>query len=70
MKGLKLTIFTLLFSASIGIAQKKENKKEEPKKDTLKESGTYGALKFRSIGSAVTSGRVIDLAVNPNNRSQ
>ncbi len=31
-------------------------------------SGTFGGLKFRSIGPAVTSGRVIAFAVDPNDR--
>ena len=30
-------------------------------------SSTFNGLKFRSIGPAVTSGRVVDFAVNPNN---
>src|SRR5260370_16737545 len=33
-------------------------------------SGTFGALKFRSVGPAVISGRVASLAVNPHNKSQ
>ena len=32
-------------------------------------SGTFSGLKFRSIGPAVTSGRVIAFAVNPNDRA-
>lgn len=39
-------------------------KKEVPK---ALQSGTYGALAFRSIGPAVTSGRIADFAVNPRN---
>ncbi|MES2645602.1 MAG: glycosyl hydrolase [Bacteroidota bacterium] len=33
-------------------------------------SGTFAGLKFRSIGPAITSGRIVDLAVNPNNISE
>ncbi len=33
------------------------------------ESGTFSALTFRSIGPAVTSGRVVDLAVAPGDKS-
>jgi len=36
--------------------------------DTLK-SSTFGGLKFRSIGPAVISGRVIDFAVQPKNHA-
>ncbi len=43
--------------------------KEEPKNDPFN-SGTFSGLKLRSIGPAVTSGRVIDLAVNPQNHSE
>jgi photosystem II stability/assembly factor-like uncharacterized protein len=37
--------------------------------DTLKTS-TFSGLKFRSIGPAIISGRVIDFAVNPKNHAQ
>ena len=40
------------------------------KKDELYNSGTFSALKFRSIGPAVTSGRISDFAVNPKNNSE
>ncbi|HYF32078.1 MAG TPA: hypothetical protein VD993_13235 [Chitinophagaceae bacterium] len=33
-------------------------------------SSTFSALRFRSIGPAVTSGRIADFAVNPNNTSE
>lgn len=33
-------------------------------------SSTFSSLRFRSIGPAVTSGRVSDFAVNPNNHSE
>jgi hypothetical protein len=48
---------------------KKESAKQEAKSDTLK-SGTFGGLKWRSIGPAFTSGRIADFAVNPNNHSE
>ena len=50
--------------------QKKEEKKEEPKEE--KKGGmtadTFSGLKFRMIGPAVASGRVMSLAVNPRNK--
>jgi len=63
---LALTVaFTPLF------AQKKEEVKDKkPEKSTLLTSGTYGGLSFRSLGPAVTSGRISDLAVNPKNPSE
>ncbi|HET6181789.1 MAG TPA: glycosyl hydrolase [Candidatus Sulfotelmatobacter sp.] len=49
--------------------QKKEEKKEEPKEE--KKGGmtadTFSGLKFRSIGPAAASGRVMSIAVNPKN---
>lgn len=64
-------IFTLLFSViSIYSQAQKPVAKLEEKKDPLHIKETYSSLKFRSLGPAVTSGRVIDIAVNPNNKSQ
>lgn len=62
------TIAALLFCTSLilsssGFAQ------EESKTDSLKNISLSG-LSFRSIGPAVTGGRVIDIAVNPFNHSE
>lgn len=38
--------------------------------ETSLKSSTVSGLKFRNVGPALTSGRVIDLAVNPNNHHQ
>jgi len=61
-----------LVAASALCAQKKADDKKpaEPKKPAIADASTYSALKFRSIGPAVTSGRIADLAVNPNNKSE
>lgn len=40
------------------------------KKDPLNSESTFSAFRFRSIGPAVTSGRVGDIAVNPKNKSE
>ncbi len=56
--------------------QKKDEKKDESKdKDKEKEekkpgmnADTFSGLKFRSIGPAVASGRVMSIAVNPKNK--
>ncbi|GEM_PF-2982231 len=40
-----------------------------PRPDPLS-TGTFGGLRFRSIGPAVTSGRVIAFAVDPNDRAK
>ncbi|MGC1450179.1 MAG: glycosyl hydrolase [Candidatus Sulfotelmatobacter sp.] len=52
--------------------QKKDEKKEEPKEE--KKGGmtadTFSGLKFRLIGPAVASGRVMSIAVNPKKTSE
>jgi photosystem II stability/assembly factor-like uncharacterized protein len=52
--------------------QKKEEKNEEPKEE--KKGGmtadTFSGLKFRLIGPAVASGRVMSIAVNPKNKNE
>ncbi len=68
MKKFILPSFILLaFCVS---AQTKSDDKKAPEKAEQFQSGTYNCLSFRNIGPAVTSGRVIDIAVNPNNKSQ
>ena len=61
-----LTIVLVLFT-SVSFAQKKTDTLTRPKgPDSLKNISLSG-LAFRSIGPAVTGGRVVDLAVNPRN---
>jgi photosystem II stability/assembly factor-like uncharacterized protein len=59
-------LFTLaLFTASLAFAQKKTPTPiEKPPFD----AGTVGALSFRMVGPALTSGRVVDIAVHPTNK--
>ena len=68
---LRLFFFVLLIAVlpfqSIG--QKKKKKSSEPVKTEL-DKLSIPALKFRSIGPAMTSGRISDIAVNPNNHSE
>ncbi|MDZ7623651.1 MAG: hypothetical protein U5J96_04275 [Ignavibacteriaceae bacterium] len=62
-KKLLFILFVVsLFTYSV-ISQEKD--KEEDKSPY--KSSTFNGLKFRSIGPAVTSGRITDFAVNPNN---
>lgn len=58
-----LLAFVLVISLAVP-AQKNNDKKE------LLSTGTFGGLKFRSIGPAYASGRIADFAVNPNNHSE
>src|SRR6202034_4234539 len=53
--------------------EKKDEKKEEPKKEEKKggmTADTFAGLKFRLIGPAVASGRVMSIAVNPKNKNE
>ena len=66
MKLLYLTLALLLGIAGPGFGQRSKSKHKtetEKKEDKLNLSG----LKFRSIGPALTSGRISDLAINPTN---
>ena len=71
MKNLNLLIIStvLVFSQHAFAQDKKENKPAAPT-DPLLKAETYSTLSFRSIGPAVTSGRIIDLAVNPKNKNE
>ncbi len=65
-------ILILILSVNLSAQKNKKNKKE--KEDTTKawelDKSMVGMLKFRSIGPAVYSGRISDLAVNPENPSE
>jgi outer membrane biosynthesis protein TonB len=50
-------------------AKDEQAKEDEKPKDPMS-SGTFSGMKWRSIGPATTSGRVLDIAVNPRNRAQ
>lgn len=50
-------------------SKKKAQKETKPEKHYL-ESVSLSGLKFRNIGPSITSGRISDFAVNPNNPSE
>ncbi len=52
------------------LSQKKDDTAKKPEKPALLQSSTYSGLSFRSIGPAVTSGRISDFAVNPRNPAE
>jgi photosystem II stability/assembly factor-like uncharacterized protein len=67
----KKIIIALTVVANVSLfAQKKEVKGAVPEKPFLQKSESFSSLKFRNIGPAVTSGRVIDIAVNPKNTNE
>lgn len=63
-----LTSFILFITLST-TAQKKTEPAPKPKADSLKNVSLAG-LQFRSVGPAITSGRIADIAVNPVNHSE
>ncbi len=72
MKSARLVISILLLALSVSVfAQKKTTvlSAKEETKDVLT-SSLFNGLKFRSVGPAITSGRIADIAVNPKNISE
>ncbi|MBK8787581.1 MAG: glycosyl hydrolase [Chitinophagaceae bacterium] len=71
MKITKTLLSTVMLVVSITvIGQKKAEPVVKPKAaDSLKNISLAG-LQFRSVGPAITSGRIADIAVNPNNHSE
>ncbi len=63
-----LLVAALLVVPSELSAQKK--KPDDAKDKDPMSSATFEGLKFRSIGPALTSGRIVDIAVNPQNNSE
>ncbi len=61
----KVSLFLLFLIVHLLSAQSSRLKSP----DTLK-SSTFSGLRFRSIGPAIISGRVIDFAVQPNNHAE
>lgn len=62
---MKLLLLLVLCSVGLAFAQKKTT--AAPEKLPF-DAATVGALSFRMVGPALTSGRVIDLAVHPANK--
>lgn len=64
-----ILILSLLLATNLSAQKKKSSKETATKTETPKvlKSSTYGALAFRSVGPAVTSGRIADFAVHPQN---
>ncbi|MGE0566725.1 MAG: WD40/YVTN/BNR-like repeat-containing protein [Bacteroidia bacterium] len=70
MKTIKYLIASLLLVIGAQLyAQKGKKDEKKPEKPTIEKESTYSVLKWRSIGPAVTSGRIIDLAVDASNPS-
>ena len=67
---LSLLIAIFIFSSHKTFSQKKAttDTSKQDKKDPWQSA--FGGFKFRSIGPALVSGRIVDLAVNPKNTSE
>ena len=66
MKSLLFSIFLLTFVNFNVILISAEKEEVED----INNTSTYSGIKFRNIGPAIASGRVIDLAFNPNNHDE
>ena len=66
MQARILFLLVLLICANSTFAQKKSKDDKSENKSNI----SYSGLKFRSIGPALTSGRIADFAVNPNDHSE
>ncbi|MFY0625775.1 MAG: glycosyl hydrolase [Reichenbachiella sp.] len=67
MKNIFLVIVLLITFSSY--AQKRKKGSTEPS-STIIQKTNFSGLKFRSVGPALTSGRISDFAVNPDNPSE
>ena len=61
MKKITLILVLSIVSFSVFSQKKKNNEKSDL------ENLSINGLKWRSVGPALTSGRISDIAVNPNN---
>jgi photosystem II stability/assembly factor-like uncharacterized protein len=71
---MKYTLFSIFFLPALVFSAQTKGKtspsKEEPKKELIHSESSFSAFKFRSIGPSLVSGRIADIAVNPNNKYQ
>lgn len=69
-----IALNTIFCTFLIGYAQKNKattkDLKASENKSAYQNEATYSAFNWRSIGPAVTSGRIGDIAVNPKNKSE
>jgi photosystem II stability/assembly factor-like uncharacterized protein len=64
MKHIVITLFALLFLLPLFLSAQKK-KADESATTSVFKSRTFSGLKWRSIGPAMSSGRISDFAVNP-----
>jgi len=66
----KIVVIALTFVLTLNVSAQKKSKKSNSETQTEINSGLVSNFKFRSIGPAKISGRIADIAVNPNNSSE
>ncbi|MGH9465476.1 MAG: WD40/YVTN/BNR-like repeat-containing protein [Thermoanaerobaculia bacterium] len=62
----RLLAALLLCALPATAADKKKGEEEEP--EPLLSAGTFGGLELRGLGPAISSGRIVDLAIHPSDR--
>lgn len=62
-------VLLLLLALFVGISSAEAKKKKEPPKNNTPKASVFKGLKWRGIGPALTSGRIADFAVDPNDHS-
>jgi len=70
MKYISLLTIALLLLGSVNTYAQKKNKSKKSEDNYSVKASDLSVFKFRSIGPAMISGRIIDLAVNPDNTSE
>jgi len=65
MNKINLPFLAFIIAISPAFSQKKSEAPKLVEKKPIENESTYSALQWRSIGPAVTSGRVSDIAINP-----
>ena len=65
---MKIFALFILFFPLICFSQKKST--EKPENKSAIEESIISALRFRMVGPALTSGRVVDIAIHPSNNDK
>ena len=69
MKKITFSILAISIVFNSFAQKKAEEKKPAPEKRPIENESTYSVLKWRGLGPAVTSGRILDIKVHPTNSS-
>ena len=67
---MKITTFLTAFLLLLLQATPSEGQDDKASKEGQLSSGTLSGMKFRALGPAMTSGRIADIAVNPENHKE